>query len=178
MELEEAIERLRQEIQEKKSLLRQLEEELAQSKKQQECRKRYISSKEIVDFVAMRSGKTINMSTIKRWTDDGHLGDAIDEREHFWALKTKQGKKRNLYLRSVVFPFLYERGYIEPLYDILDEVCYIPQNLRGVIMECDILEGEFVYKLQLPDLSSLEHIPERLLSNGENNGCNRNQKHE
>ncbi|MED0676575.1 MULTISPECIES: hypothetical protein [Aneurinibacillus] len=45
------------------------------------------------------------MSTIKRWTDEGYLEEVIDERERFWALKLKQGKKTQPLLRVHRFFF-------------------------------------------------------------------------
>ncbi|MED0678554.1 hypothetical protein P4S83_03510 [Aneurinibacillus thermoaerophilus] len=86
------------------------------------------------------------MSTIKRWTDEGYLGEVIDERERFWALKLKQGKKRNLYSVSIVFSFLYEKRYIAPLYDILDEVMYTDgdEMLYAVVTDVRMSEGRFL----------------------------------
>ncbi|WP_052947528.1 hypothetical protein [Aneurinibacillus tyrosinisolvens] len=172
MDLEIHIENLKREIQEKQKLLAELEENLKSCKEQNELRKQYIASKEIIDYVQERSGKLINMSTIKRWTDEGYLGEVIDERAQFWALKTKQGKKRNLYNKSTVFSFLYTKGYIAPYHDILDEVQYCGDNrrLQATVISVRLEKGRFLYKLQLPDYTVLEDVDEMRLEGVEGDG--------
>ncbi|GEN32786.1 MULTISPECIES: hypothetical protein [Aneurinibacillus] len=172
MDLEVRIENLKQEIKEKQNLLAELEEKLTEYKNQQERRKQYMSSKEIIDYVENRSGKLINMSTIKRWTDEGYLGEVIDEREHFWALKTKQGKKRNLYRKSTVLSFLYNRGYIAPYYNVLDEVLYSTENasFSAVVIDVRMENGQFLYKIQLQDYTIIDNIDEKQLKGAENDG--------
>jgi predicted nuclease with TOPRIM domain len=165
MELEKQIQTLKEEIEKKQALLKELEEKWKEYKAQQEERERYVSSKEIIDYVMERSGKTINMSTIKRWTDEGYLGDVVDERDHFWALKTKQGKKRNLYSKEVAFMFLYQKGYIAPYYEILDEVVYCAEeeSYSGVVVDVQMRNGSFLYTIQLADYTLLHDIDEKML---------------
>jgi hypothetical protein len=172
MDLETCIENLKQEIKEKQALLAELEEQFKEYNTQQERRKHYVSSKEIIDYVESRSGKVLNMSTIKRWTDEGYLGEVIDERQCFWALKTRQGKKRNLYRKSVVFSFLYEKGYVSPYYGILDEVFYCVKNnpVSAVEMDVRMESGRFLYKIQLPDYTVIENVDEKLLKGAKDNG--------
>ncbi|ERI06938.1 hypothetical protein [Aneurinibacillus aneurinilyticus] len=172
MDLEDRIKHIKQKIEEKQALLAELEAKLTEYKSQQEQRKHYMASKEIIDYIEQRSGKIINMSTIKRWTDEGYLGEVIDEREHFWALKTKQGKKRNLYKRATVFPFLYARGYIFPYYDILDEVLYLTEtaSFPATVTDIRMEDGQFLYKIQLPDYTIIDSVNEKQLKGAEPNG--------
>lgn len=172
MELEERITHIKQEIKEKQALLAELEEKLTEYKSQKEQRKHYVASKEIIDHIEHRSGKTIHMSTIKRWTDEGYLGEVTDEREQFWALKTKQGKKRHLYKKEAVFSFLYAKGYLFPYYDILDEVLYHTEtaSLSATIIDIRMEDGQFLYKIQLPDYTIIDSVNEKQLKGAEHNG--------
>ncbi|GED13018.1 hypothetical protein [Aneurinibacillus migulanus] len=172
MELEVRVKHLRQEIKEKQALLADLEEKLIEYKSQQEQRKYYVSSKEIIDYIEHRSGKLINMSTIKRWADEGYLGEVSDEREQFWALKTKQGKKRNLYKKAIVFSFLYTRGYLFPYYDILDEVLYSTEttSFSAIVTDIRMENGQFLYKIQLPDYTIIDDVNEEQLKGAERDG--------
>ena len=96
-DLEALLKKTEEKIKEQQMLLKDLSKRLEALEEQEKERKNYISSKEIINLVFRKIGKTLNMSTIKRWADEGYLGEVIDEKEKFWALRSKQGKKRFLY---------------------------------------------------------------------------------
>lgn len=172
MDLEARIKQMREEIKEKQKQLARWEDELAEYKNQQEQRKHYVASKEIIEYIEQRSGKIINMSTIKRWADEGYLGEVIDERERFWALKGKQGKKRNLYQKDSVFSFLHERGYLSPRYEILDEVQYGAESASfpATVLDVRLENGHFLYTIQLQDYTIIAAVDEKQLKGAERNG--------
>ena len=64
------IKKTEEKIKEQQLLLDDLTERLEALNEQEKERKKYISSKEIIDLVFKKIGKTINMSTIKRWADE------------------------------------------------------------------------------------------------------------
>lgn len=127
---------------------------------QEKERKNYISSSEIVDLIFENIGKKVNMSTIKRWADEGYLGEIIEEKEKFWALRYKQGKKRFLYPIIDVYHFLYEKGYLYPRFDVLDRV-QITQpdsdSIIGVVIDSQLKQAQFHYTVQIE--GSFEQLP-------------------
>lgn len=152
-ELEESIAALKKRIKEDQTELASQQLRLKELKKQEKERAHYISSREILDLIYQNTGKESNMSTIKRWADQGFLGDVIDEREVFWALKTKQGKKRYIYSKNQVYKFLYEKMLIKPKFDVLDRVrIYAPGQLfhghAAVIVKSSLNNDKFNYTLQ------------------------------
>ena len=145
--LEEKISQYQRDVIEMKKLLNTMIE-------QEKERKNYISSSEIVDLIYEQTGRKINMSTIKRWADEGYLGEIIEEREKFWALRHKQGKKRFLYPIVNVYQFLYEKGYLRPKYDVLDRVEINDpkrQKAIGIVIDSVLKDAEFYYTVQVED---------------------------
>ncbi len=141
--------------------------ELIIQEKERAC---YLSSSEILDLIYEHTGKESNMSTIKRWSDQGFLGEAIDEREVFWALKTKQGKKRFLYPKKQVYQFLYDKKWIRPRFDVLDRVKICKPGTpyheeAAVVVKSRLEADEFLYTLQTEnDFLVLQDITESCLS--------------
>lgn len=121
-EYEQQIERLRKLIADATAQLAQLESEQQAYLDQQEKRQAYLSSREILDLLEARQGRTGSMASIKRWADHGYLGTVIDERETFPLLANKQGNRRFLYPRESVLRFLYEKGFLSPRCEVLDRV--------------------------------------------------------
>lgn len=148
--------------------LQKLREQLDALDEQEKEREKFVSSKELVDLIYKKVGKKINMSTIKRWADEGYLGEVIDEKEMFWALHSKQGKKRFLYPQIQAFTFLYEKGYLLPEYEVLDRVLVTnPEyyNTIGIVVNCDLNMGEFLYNIQIEGtFEILKDIKERELT--------------
>lgn len=148
--------------------LQKLREQLDALDEQEKEREKFVSSKELVDLIYKKVGKKINMSTIKRWADEGYLGEVIDEKERFWALHSKQGKKRFLYPQIQAFTFLYEKGYLLPEYEVLDRVLVTnPKyyNTIGIVVNCDLNMGEFLYNIQIEGtFEILKDIKERELT--------------
>lgn len=138
---------LEQRIHEYESELEQLRIQLAAVAEQEEERKRFISSKEIIELIQKQTGRELNMSTIKRWADEGYLGEVLDEKQVFPALRTKQGKKRFLYPKEAVFSFLHEKGYLAPAFDVLDRVLLGPEY--AMVMDAALKQGEFHYRVQM-----------------------------
>lgn len=147
-EMAAEINALERKIEEQQHTLAQLKETLTCLEEQEAERRRFISSKEIIDMVYSHIGKRLNMSTIKRWADEGYLGEVIDEKERFWALKSKQGKKRYVYPKAAVFPFLNEKGYLKPKFAVLDAV-KAKQEITGMIIDFYLEKEHFCYTLQL-----------------------------
>ena len=145
------IKKTEEKIKEQQLLLDDLTERLEALNEQEKERKKYISSKEIIDLVFKKIGKTINMSTIKRWADEGYLGEVIDEKEKFWALHSKQGKKRFLYPKVNTYNFLYEKGYLLPEFEVLDRVVVNQSNdpIIGIVIESRLTKGQFLYTIQI-----------------------------
>ncbi|AMA73070.1 hypothetical protein ACH33_09480 [Aneurinibacillus sp. XH2] len=75
---------------------------------------------------------------------------------------------------SIVFSFLYEKRYIAPLYDILDEVMYTDgdEMLYAVVTDVRMSEGRFLYKIQLEDYTVLQDIDEKALAGVQEHGQN------
>ncbi|MFT8322291.1 MAG: hypothetical protein ABF649_15450 [Bacillus sp. (in: firmicutes)] len=152
-ELETKMKSIEEKIASYQHTLHQLNEELKEVIKQEEDRGNYVSSKEITDLIYEKTGKNTNMSTIKRWADEGYIGEVIDEKDKFWALKSKQGKKRFLYPKTDVYSFLYQKGYLWPKYEVLDRV-QISKNdddklLTGIIIDSCLKNAQFHYTIQL-----------------------------
>jgi len=150
--LEDNIKTIEEKIKAYQDELNQLREELSALDEQEKERKKYVSSKEIVELIYKKIGKKVNMSTIKRWADEGYLGEVIDEKEKFWALQSKQGKKRFVYPRVQAFTFLYEKGFLLPEFEILDRVLIMnPDDSQtiGVVVDYHLHKGEFLYTIQI-----------------------------
>ncbi|WP_404331813.1 hypothetical protein [Mesobacillus maritimus] len=150
--LEDNIKTIEEKIKAYQEELTQLREELSALDEQEKERTKYVSSKEIVDLIYKKVGKKVNMSTIKRWADEGYLGDVIDEKEKFWALQSKQGKKRFVYPKVQAFTFLYEKGFLLPEFDILDRVQIMnPDDSQtiGIVVDYQLNKGEFLYTIQI-----------------------------
>lgn len=151
-DLEAMIVKTEEKIKEQQFLLADLYKRLEALSFQEKERENYISSKEIVDLVFKKIGKKMNMSTIKRWADEGYLGEVIDEKEKFWALHSKQGKKRFLYPKMNTYAFLYEKGYLLPEFDVLDRVLAVQsadEAIVGVVIDSRLHEGQFLYTIQI-----------------------------
>ncbi|MGP7818178.1 hypothetical protein [Niallia sp. 01092] len=166
-ELEAKIKSIEEKIESYQNFLINLNEELKELIKQEEERKRYISSKEIIDLIYEHTGKNTNMSTIKRWADEGYIGNIINEKDKFWALKSKQGKKRFLYPKEDVYNFLYQKGYLWPKYEVLDRVLISENNhelLTGIIVNSYLKKDEFHYTIQVEgNMKIIKEIKETLL---------------
>jgi RNase P/RNase MRP subunit p29 len=150
--LEENIKTIEEKIKAYQEELNQLREELSALDAQEKERRKFVSSKEIVDLIYKKIGKKVNMSTIKRWADEGYLGEVIDEKERFWALQSKQGKKRFVYPKIQAFTFLYEKGFLMPEFEILDRVLILkPDNSQtvGIVVDYHLNKGEFLYTIQI-----------------------------
>lgn len=151
-DLEALLKKTEEKIQEQQLLLKDLSQRLEALDEQEEERENYISSKEIIDLIFKKIGKSINMSTIKRWADEGYLGEVIDEKEKFWALHSKQGKKRFLYPKINTYNFLYEKGYLLPEFEVLDRVLIKEQAndpVIGIIIDSHLSQGQFLYTIQV-----------------------------
>ncbi|WP_339164989.1 hypothetical protein [Siminovitchia sp. FSL W7-1587] len=150
-ELENEINSIEKKMIEYKNTLSDLRKELDILIEQEKKRRNYISSSEIVDFIFKHTGKKINMSTIKRWADEGYLGEIVEEKDKFWALERKQGKKRFLYPVIDVYHFLYEKGYLSPKYEVLDRVqITIPdgESFIGIVIDWELKQAKFLYMVQ------------------------------
>jgi hypothetical protein len=148
--------------------LQKLREQLDALDEQEKEREKFVSSKELVNLIYKKIGKKINMSTIKRWADEGYLGEVIDEKERFWALHSKQGKKRFLYPKVQAFTFLYEKGFLLPEYEVLDRVLVTNPEFNhtiGIVVNSDLNMGEFLYNIQIEGTYEiLKDIKERELT--------------
>ncbi|OXS73293.1 hypothetical protein B1B05_18590 [Domibacillus enclensis] len=138
---------LEQRITEYEMELEQLRSQLTLVAEQEAAREQFMSSKQIIELVRQQTGRELNMSTIKRWADEGYLGDVVDEKQAFPALRTKQGKKRFLYPKEEVRQFLHEKGYLLPAFDVLDQVWLGGE--RAMVMKAALQKGEFQYTVQL-----------------------------
>ncbi|MCM3714293.1 hypothetical protein [Halalkalibacter oceani] len=166
-EIEEAIRATEERMKADQQTLVELKERLEIVVSQEKERLHYISSKEIIDLIYKHTGKKNNMSTIKRWADEGYLGTVLDEKEKFWALPTKQGKKRFLYPKADVYSFLFEKGYLQPQYKVLDRVSVEADGQppeAGIVVSSQLLKTEFMYTIQLESsFALLKDIPENKL---------------
>lgn len=174
------IEKLENTIKQCKSQRQHLQERLNEVIRQEEERKRYISSKEILDLIYEQTGKKSNMSTIKRWADEGHLGQVVLEKDKFWAIRSKQGRKRFLYPKKEVFSFLQSKGLLQPKFDILDRVHMHnrPNREKGVIVDAYFGEHQFCYTVQLEKSRQVvHHVRENdlLRIRQESDKCNENE---
>ncbi len=167
-ELEEAIKSTEEKIETYQQSLSDLKERLHELVLQEKERENYISSKEIVDLIFKNTGKKNNMSTIKRWADEGYLGEVLDEKEKFWALPSKQGKKRFLYPKKDVYSFLYEKGYLQPQYRVLDRVQMIDPGHEpaiGIVINSFLKKNAFHYTIQVEgSYEIIENIKEMHLN--------------
>lgn len=152
MDWQARITQLRKQIELDTKELLALEEKVGTYNKQLELRKKYVSSREIIELIARYQGVSKNMTAIKRWADEGLLGASIEEREHFPELVKQRGNKRFLYLRSTVFAFLLARNYIFPRFEVVDQVKWkkpeIEKPLQAVIISSRLQEDQFVYTIQ------------------------------
>ncbi len=157
------IEQLQKAITTHQTQIENLKKELEVVLNQETARRLYISSKEIIVLIEKSTGHTVDMSTIKRWSDKGYLGEVYDERQMFWALNVGSGKQRNLYKRENVMDFLYNRGYVKPRFSILDEaiVLSVPKQPVGTIIRKSLDINGFVYTVQLEDtMGIIDYVPE------------------
>ncbi|WP_151532749.1 hypothetical protein [Cytobacillus depressus] len=167
-ELESTIKNTEEAIKVQQLYLKKLYEQLEALNEQEKERKKYISSKEIIELIYKNIGKNVNLSTIKRWADEGFLGEVIDEKEKFWALHLKQGKKRFLYPKMNAFNFLYEKGYLFPQFEVLDRVMIMDQNnnsVIGIVVDSCLQKGHFQYTIQIEEtFAIIKDIEESYLS--------------
>ncbi len=151
-ELAAEIKAVEEKIKEYQRKLRELTAEWEEFIAQEREREYYISSKEIIDLILAHTGKLSNMSMIKRWADEGYLGEVVDEKDKFWTLRSKQGKKRFLYPKKTVYSFLYEKGLIHPKFEVLDRVRISRQTENadiGTVVQFALTDAEFYYTVQL-----------------------------
>ncbi len=165
-EIRAEIERLNQLLAVSEKRLRTLEDELRIVLEQEFNRCFYISSKECIDVIESNSGHTVDMSTIKRWSDKGYLGEVYNERQMFWALDAGSGKQRNLYERNNMMNFLSSRGYIKPKLSVLDQVKVMssPSQPVGTVIRHNLAINGFTYTVQLEEsMEIIENVPEQRL---------------
>ncbi|MBW5467297.1 hypothetical protein [Brevibacillus formosus] len=157
---------LKQKIVEAHALLRQLETERKNYLTQLERRKAFLSSREILEILETKAGRVGSMATVKRWADQGYLGDWIDERETFPLLVSKQGNKRFLFPRESVLTYLYKKGYLRPSYEVLDRVQLTRESTCcwGIITSIERSDQHFIYQVQLEKTGEvLLEVPEEEL---------------
>ncbi|MFF0826107.1 hypothetical protein ACFYU8_05175 [Brevibacillus sp. NPDC003359] len=142
---------MKQKIADAQTLLSQLEAERKNYLTQLERRKAFLSSREILDILETKTGRLGSMATVKRWADQGYLGDYLDERETFPLLVSKQGNKRFLFPRESVLTYLYKKGYLRPSYEVLDRVQLTrdSQCCWGIITSVERSDQHFTYQVQL-----------------------------
>ncbi|QSO49250.1 hypothetical protein [Alicyclobacillus mengziensis] len=165
-ELKLQMNRLRERIRSDKEQLTKLEHELDVVIEQERERQSYINSKEIAQTIEKSTGKSVDMSTIKRWADKGYLGVIYDEREKFSALDVGSGKQRNVFERTAVLRFLLERQYIRPAFEVLDLVRAhkLPGQPIATIISQKLGPDGFEYAIQLEsDTEILEKMREEEL---------------
>lgn len=150
-DLLQRIQRLRDQIEADCQALNRLEAEWRQFLEQEKERKHYFSSKEILELIREHSGQEKNMTAIKRWADEGLLGEKIEEKERFPLLVHKQGNKRYLYPKPAVLQFLVRKQFIRPRFDILDQVVltHFRPDQVGVVIASHLAQDWFVYTVQL-----------------------------
>jgi hypothetical protein len=161
------ITQVRRQIAELAEQLRALESERQAYLRQRSRRSHYLSSREILQLLAARHGRTSSMATIKRWADEGHLGEVIEERQAFPLLSAKQGRQRFLYPKHDVYRFLHEKGLLQPVYEVLDRVNIWVENTPrwAVVVSSTLADDRFVYDLQLEETGEiLNHVPEEKIS--------------
>lgn len=145
------IARLKSLIEEATTQLAELEAEQQAYRFQCEQRAAYLSSREILDLLEARQGRIGSMASIKRWADQGYLGEVIDERDAFPLLLGKQGNKRFLYPRETVLGFLHEKGFLTPRYEVLDRVKLHTRegSAWGLVTSIERYDQQFAYQVQL-----------------------------
>lgn len=150
---ERQISRLRGQIAKLSNQLAQLEKQQQAYGEQCERRLAFLSSREILDLLAARQGRSGSIATIKRWADSGYLGEVVDEREVFPLLAGKQGNKRFLYPREAVYRYLHEKGLLRPAFDILDRVLLAAPSgsVRAVVTASERHGDRFTYQVQLEE---------------------------
>jgi hypothetical protein len=159
---------LRRQIELATQQLRELEEERDAYERQRQLRQRYLSSREILELLAKRGRREGSLSTIKRWADEGYLGDMLEERVHFPLLATTQGKKRFLYPKREVCLFLYQKGLLQPKYDILDRVQREGNQVQGIVTSVELRDDRFFYTIQEEGTQEiLTGVPEEELLDAE-----------
>ncbi|MFM1650994.1 hypothetical protein ACI7RC_02705 [Brevibacillus sp. B_LB10_24] len=165
----ENIERLKEKIAAETRQLAALEQSLTAYLAEREKRSQYLSSRELQELITIHSGKRLSMTTIKRWADLGHLGKVLDEREQFPLLTRKQGRKRSLYHKSSVYPFLWDKNLLRPKYDVLDVVGIRMngsdgQADRAVVLSSRLYGQHILYQLQAEASMELwQDVPEEHL---------------
>lgn len=148
-DIEEKIKQVRARIVQATGELIELEKERLEALRLQGEREKYVSSQEILDLIARTSGRQGSLATIKRWADQGFLGEVINEREHFPTLVHKQGNKRFLYPKEAVYPFLLKKGLLRPRFDILDRVrLQGDPSFHGIVVAVTLCNGTFLYTIQ------------------------------
>ncbi|MGG1661219.1 hypothetical protein [Brevibacillus sp. NRS-1366] len=148
---EQEIARLKSLILEATAQLAELEAEQQAYRLQRERRAAYLSSREVLDLLEARQGRVGSMATIKRWADQGYLGEVIDERDAFPLLLGKQGNKRFLYPRERVLALLYEKGFLSPLFEVLDRVKLRVEesDAWAIVTAIERHDQRFTYQVQL-----------------------------
>jgi hypothetical protein len=148
-EIDEQMKRLRAQIIRATNELPRLEKKRAARLALLKERAKYVSSQEILELIYQSSGRKASLATIKRWADQGLLGEVINEREHFATLVHKQGNKRFLFRKEAVYPFLLSKGLLRPRFDILDQVIvHAEPSHRGVVVAVFLCEDSFLYTIQ------------------------------
>lgn len=156
---------VKQKIADAYALLGQLETERKNYLTQLERRKAFLSSREILDILETKAGRVGSMATVKRWADQGYLGECIDERETFPLLTSKQGNKRFLFPRESVLTYLYKKGYLRPSYEVLDRVQLTRDSTCcwGIITSVERSDQHFTYQVQLDKTGEVLAVPEEEL---------------
>ncbi|RAT94268.1 hypothetical protein [Brevibacillus sp. Leaf182] len=156
---------VKQKIADAHALLGQLETERKNYLTQLERRKAFLSSREILDILETKAGRVGSMATVKRWADQGYLGECIDERETFPLLTSKQGNKRFLFPRESVLTYLYKKGYLRPSYEVLDRVQLTRDSTCcwGIITSVERSDQHFTYQVQLDKTGEVLAVPEEEL---------------
>lgn len=164
---DQQIARLKIQVLEATTQLTELENEKQTYLEQLERRRGYLSSREILDLLETRQGRLGSMATIKRWADNGYLGDVTDEREAFPLLEGKQGNKRYLYPRDVVLRFLHDKGFLSPAYEVLDRVQLMTEtgSVWALVTAIQRDDHRFTYQVQLESSGDvLSSVAEEFLS--------------
>lgn len=148
---DQLITKLKIQVVEATAQLARLEDERKAYLEQRERRLAYLSSREILELLEARHGRSGSMASIKRWADSGYLGEVVDERDAFPLLVSKQGNKRFLYPRESVLHFLHEKGLFSPAFEVLDRVHLkmAPDATWALITSIERSDHRFTYQVQL-----------------------------
>ncbi len=168
-EYDRQIAELRCQIQQAARRLEELEAERDAYEQQRQLRQQFFSSREILHLLAERHGHKGSLATIKRWADEGHLGEVKEERTHFPLLASTQGKKRFLYPKDEVCRFLYQKGLFRPFFDILDRVrlARADSTIHAIVTKAELREDRFYYSLQVEGTTDIvDDVPEEELAEG------------